>query len=745
MKHSVLLLLVCAISLFAGLAAAQTAPATTEPGPTIRATTTEVMLDVVVVDKHGKNVKSLKQGDLEVYEDGVKQPIASFRVAGARESQTQQSAAAATVPGTSQTSRPLRAVNLICIVYHNINPESRRTATEAVQEFLKNDLAPDTYIGMFRLADRLTPILAFTTDRDKVSQAAANAFNLSPLDFTNASVGVLTASPNMQTITITVTGSGAGTHGSAAMTTAGGEIANTVIAGADVSNAPGANALRGDQVTADRDFGNLTGGRAEDEINNLIKMLGGLPGRKTVLMITTGALTTGDPDKLQAMLSKATAAGVTLYPLDITGLTENSTASAANLKLNQVAGGSQTQGATGSKPGTMSSSTSGNTTTSTAVNLDAMKEKSRQGDTMEQGIRSSDTQASLRALAEGTGGFMIANTRDYKKPFTRIIDNVEAHYEVSYRPTADKYDGRLRKVEVKLLGKAAEYHAENRTGYFAMPDLKGSTALQPYETMGLGVLSMTPEPHAFDFHTAAFHFQNEGGGSRSTLYFELPAGVLKAAPGVNQTHVLHPSLLALVKDSTGQVVDKYSVDQPYYIPDDKLQAALALPIEYTHPVSLPAGHYTVETAVLDREAGRASTSVAQFDSPETKGAGLSSIMVIQRLEPADNPDPADPLVFMGKRLVPLLDNTLHAGSPYLLYFAVYPDRSNTEEPAAQVEISSGGKVLVPSTPLKLTPDGGVLRGLTRAPAQVGTYQVKVTASQGSSPATTQTLDYTVVK
>ena len=398
MKKSVLLLSVCAIPLFAGLAAAQTAPAA-EPGATIRATTTEVMLDVVVVDKHGKTVRNLKQGDLEVYEDGVKQPLTSFRMAGAHEALAQQ-AASATAPGTSQTSRPLRAVNLICIVFHNVDPTLRRTATETVQEFLKNEVPPDTYIGMFLLSDRLIPILSFTTDREKVAQMAANAFTLRPLNFNEASVGVLTANPNHMTISTVVTGSGAGTSASTTMAVTGGEIANTVITGADVSNAPGASLQRGDQVTGDRDFANLTGGRAEDELNNLIKTLGVLPGRKSVLLVTTGTLTTGDPDRLQAIMSKANASGVTLYPLDITGLTTTSTAGAANLKLNQVAGVSASQGA----PAAVGSNNR------TSTNLDTQKEQSRQGDTMMQGVAASDTQASLRALAEGTGGFMIANT-----------------------------------------------------------------------------------------------------------------------------------------------------------------------------------------------------------------------------------------------------------------------------------------------------------------------------------------------
>jgi VWFA-related protein len=746
MRQSAWWLPVCAISIFGGLATAQTAPnapPAAEPGATIRTTATEVMLDVVVVDKHGKNVRTLKQGDVDVYEDGVKQPVTSFRLVGARELPAAQTTApAARTAGTSEISRPLRAVNMVCIVYHNISPVSHRNAILAVQEFLKNEMPPDTYIGMFLLSDRLTPILGFTNDRAKVSQAAEHAFNLSPLDFTSASVGVLTANPNLQTITITGSATGGG---GASLTIAGGELANTVIAGADVTNAPGAERLRGAQVTENRDLAELTGARAEDQIDNLIKTLSALPGRKTVLMVTQGLLTTGEPERLQAMLTKAIANGVTLYPLDITGLTETSTAQAANLKLGAVANQSANQANVTTMQGTMSSSTSASgVITSTAINLDAMKEQSRQGDTLAYGVRASDTQASLRALAEGTGGFMIANSQDYAKPFARILDNVQAHYELVYRPTENKYDGRLRKIQVKLNGRAADYHVESRTGYFAMPDLKSSGALQPFEILGLSVLSSNPEPHAFDFHAAAFRFRNESANARAELYFELPGDALKAVAGADRTHEMHASLVALVKDSTGQVVDKYSSDQTYRLPDDKLKDLMAVPIEYTHPVNLPAGHYTVEAAVLDREAGRASTSVTQFDNAETKGFGLSGIMVIRRVDPVGKPDLGDPLAFAGKHLVPLLSSTLHSDTPYMLYFEVYPDRSSMKRLAAQVEVSSGGKVLE-SKPAKLTWDAGAWKALVEAPAQVGSYQVKVTASQGSLSAEAQTFQYTVVK
>ena len=56
-----------------------------ESATTIHATVNEVALDLVVRDKKGRLVKNLKPGDVEIYEDGVRQEIRSLRlVSGAR-------------------------------------------------------------------------------------------------------------------------------------------------------------------------------------------------------------------------------------------------------------------------------------------------------------------------------------------------------------------------------------------------------------------------------------------------------------------------------------------------------------------------------------------------------------------------------------------------------------------------------------------------------------------------------------
>ncbi len=696
-----------ALILLTSLAAAQ------NPLPTIRANASEVLLDIVVRDKHGKPVKNLKAGDVQIFEDGVRQDVRSFRFVAARETVRQEVSEAQPSPKAT-APRPLRAVNLICIVFHNLDPISRTLAIEATREFLKNDLPPQTYVGMFLLDDRLKPVQPFSNDRKALLQALNNVFMMRGLDFAMASEAVLTASPSQMTIS-TMVDMVAHTS-STNMTVSGGEVAGTVINGAEVNTGLGANAMRANQATERRDFSNINGMRETDKIINMVNLLGGLPGRKSVLLLTTGLATTGDPDRFQKILDKANGVELTVYAMDVSGLTHVSTSQAADIALGHVASVSRSQ--TGIDSG-----------------LSAAKEKSRQGDSMNDAVRNSDTQASLRALSEGTGGFLIANTNEFRKPFQHIVDDLDIHYEASYHPTSERYDGRLRTIEVKLA--RPDWRVESRTGYFAL-----SEGLQPFEIVGLAVLNTKPLPRAFEFRSAAYHFRD----SQSALSFELPGASLGATPHPDrQTHALRASLLALVKDSSGQVVDKYSIDAPYEIPDANLKAMQSSSVMFTHPINLPPGHYTMETAVIDREGGRTSTNLVRFDSPEPhNGVGVSSVMLIQRLEPATGPaDASDPLVVQGKRLVPFLASTLAADAKPFVYFAIYPDKTRTEKPKLRVEFQAEGQVLANQSYELPAPDAtGAIPMLIRAATHTGPCQLKIVVSQGTD-SVARTLSYTI--
>jgi VWFA-related protein len=706
-------LLFCLVAITVGSSRAQNA---TPPAPesTIRVTTTEVALDIVVRDKKGQQVKNLKPSDVEIYEDGVRQQVLSFRKVPGREEQHREAASKPEPQQAGSTSLPLREVNTVCIVFHNIDPVTRPHAVEVVKEFIKSNLPPETYIGIFNLNETLIPVHEFTKNRDELLQSTLNG---KALDFGRASEALLTASPNITTLNAQVNNA---TH-TATVTedTTGGELNNSVIMGADVSNSTGANRLRGDQVRERSDFANITGMHETDRIIALINQLGPLPGRKSVLLVTTGLTTTGDPDRFQKILNNANAHGITFYALDATEMSAmTDTAQSGKLAVTQMASVSQTQ---------------------SRMNNSAQvaRQGAKQGDDTISAVRTSDTQSSLRQLSEGTGGFLIANTNDFRKSFQQLADNLDAHFEAVYHPTSTKYDGRLRKIEVKLARNDLE--AESRTGYFAMPDLKGSGPLTPVEATGLAVLNADPRPHSFDFHIAAFHFQNDGANLRGTLAFELPGMKLGAtADPARKIHKFEVSLFALIRDSDGQVVDKYSIDQPYFIQDANLATVRATDQIYTHPVDLPPGHYTVDASVVDREGSQATAATAQIEIPAApKGVGISSLVVVEHVEAAKaQTDAADPLIFKGKHVIPMVEASVSPAKKSYVYFVVYPDKSNKEKPKIKVQFKTAGQVFAESTADLPAPDAtGTIPMFVAAVTRPGNCELQITALQGNESAT----------
>src|ERR1017187_3425457 len=213
-------LLVCLVAMTAGPGRAQDAtPAA--PGPTIRVTTTEAALDLVARDKKGRHAKNLKPGGVEIDEDGVRQQVLSFRMVPGREEQRREAESQAKPGQAATASVGLREVNTVCIVFHNIDPVTRPHAVEIVKEFIKNDLPPETYIGIFNLNETLIPVHEFTKNRDELLQSA---FTGKALDFSRASEALLTASPNIVTVNAQVNNA---THtASVSVDTTGGEVSN---------------------------------------------------------------------------------------------------------------------------------------------------------------------------------------------------------------------------------------------------------------------------------------------------------------------------------------------------------------------------------------------------------------------------------------------------------------------------------------------------------------------------------------
>ena len=259
------------------------------------------------------------------------------------------------------------------------------------------------------------------------------------------------------------------------------------------------------------------------------------------------------------------------------------------------------------------------------------------------------------------------------------------------------------------------------------------------DAVALAILSTTPLPHDFDFRLAAPRFRQQAAASEGVLVIEVPAKALTAtADPERQTSRIHLSLLALVRDERGTVSDRFSLDAPYNIPNAKLREVQASLITYTHPLRLPAGRYTVETAMIDHEGRQSSARVAEFLSPEPHtGIALSSAILVQRVDPAGSPqDAVDPLVFQGNRVVPLLAGRLGPGMKPAVYFVVYPDKTSAGKPELEVEFLSNGHPIASQKAELPSPDAsGAIPMMVGAAVLPGDCELRLTVKQGAGTAT----------
>ena len=182
-----------ALSFFLLLATLLTAQTPEDSGVTLKSSSHEVLLDMVVRDKHERLVRDLAAEDVAVYENGVRQQIKSFRLISGKEQLTyerQQAALAAKGPGTA-VAQTIRNINLVALVFHSMSPKGRDFAREAAIEFLNNDMLPNTYVAVFSLDARLNALQSFTNDKAKLTRAVTYASTGNYSEFAKTSNDVL--------------------------------------------------------------------------------------------------------------------------------------------------------------------------------------------------------------------------------------------------------------------------------------------------------------------------------------------------------------------------------------------------------------------------------------------------------------------------------------------------------------------------------------------------------------------------
>ncbi len=412
-----------------------------QSGYVLKVTTRLVTLDVIATDSHGNPVRDLKPEDLQIFEDRkTPQKIEHFeyfeKMKGAAASG--DSASAFHKPGNVISNQlPLDQLKVppTILLVDSLNttaPNQLQGRAHMIQ--LLRTLPPDTPIAIFALGSSLRILQDFTSDPALLRAALDRSLSGTTAQMDPA-LDTKSASNYIQDAT-------AGSGANQGLTAQIGEVQN----------------FEKEEYSQTLDL------RAKETLGamaQIAQFLSGIPGRKTLVWLSESfpLSIAPDPDtgnnpfggirdyseQVRLVANSLTDAQVAVYPMDVRGLQAQQSLSASQSI-------SQPQ-----------SRTAGN---------------SAAGRLHVEGVDLQQSQDTMDALAQDTGGKACKNSNDLAGCVMTALKDSSSYYEMSFYPQGVNWDGRFHKILVKTTrpGLKLSY----RRGYYAL-DASALAKKQPVE------------------------------------------------------------------------------------------------------------------------------------------------------------------------------------------------------------------------------------------------------------------------
>ncbi len=717
-RSAVLLL---AATIFVAAARAQT------PKSVIRKNVNEVMVDLVVTNRHGKVIKNLKPDQLELLDNGQTQKIDSFRLVSRSVHLT---GADLEKVGLSPALRP-QPFNLILFVYDRVTGGGRQLAKQASDDFLRRDFGPGDYGAVYRIDNVLYALSPVTHNQDVLEKAVKIAVGGTAQEYRQTSLTAQQEANQAQSDQAQALSEAQQAEMAIGTPAAGRGTAASSMVHAIFSQMI-ANSLQRSAAMAGED----QGWQSLTALRSLVDGLSLLPGRKEILYFSQWlGVNSNTVFVLRALIHDANRNHVAFYAIDPTGLSLQSSASEIAQTMQQAVGTSDQQVMAGGR-GAISSA---------EANLGNSEEN----------ISYSGRLTNLTQLAGSTGGFVAARTNDLNPFMGEIADDISSHYELTYQPTTAGTGG-YHAITIKVIGHP-HWIVRARKGYYATPQL--ANPIHGYDQPLLAALSMQPPPHQLAVDTGALVFP--AGGSFATVRLEtrIPLHDLDAAPTGAALAKRDPNLqgkdlvrcyvLQVIKDAHGRVVENYSRPFGFAVPPKslaKFESTATAP--FINTAFLPAGKYTVQTVVYQADPKKTTVVTRPLTVPAAGKVRVSSVVVLAGAVATKPPAKRaakqyDPLHYQNYQLVPNLSGQLEAGanpkSTVGFYFiaAVPP---GTHGATVQMSFAKNGTTFVrtPPSPLPAPDAQGRIPFVANIPLHIfpaGKYRVKITVQAAGASAT----------
>ena len=659
-------------------------------------------MDLVFRDKKGKAIRDVRPDEIHVLEDGVEQNLTSFRLIEGNNAEV-------IAPGTKTSPArvdPMREIRLVTLVFEGLDVEGKRFFRQALKDVL--DMAPEQnlYFSILTVDQKLHVIQPFTADHAALLKSVDRSMMWSFTQYENQSTEV---------------------KQSLKQSLSGGEpqLQSSPTGGASPAQVQGLvnyrmAKMQYDMIEAAEATDRAYNARATiDALMTLVRAQSQLPGRKVVLYFNPWLfIPEVVKEQYNNLVSTANRSNVSFYTVDPKGLVTWSQESSGRDSLNGATGeirSAQLRGGVG----------------------EVSTQQARAAETAEGALRSNPLMW-LRDLAQQTGGTAIAETNDWKAPLRTVMAEVRTYYEASYIPQIALYDGKFRKISIRV--DRPDVVAHTSSGYFALPQLKSGQQMNAYELPLLNSLSVTAVPSDVAFQVAAERFNDHGTKVEYMVTLEAPLKEMTFAPQPDQkTSMIDAALLAVLKNSSGEIVEKFSKDFAVQVALDKVDAYKEGNLVQTFRTELPPGSYSLEAALMDRNGKKIGVKKSAVTVPQPSNSlSMSDVVVVRRTDALKDNQISDAFYFPGGKVVPTLAHTLKGGPGNILpfYFTVYPDQAIKDAPKLTMSFYKEGQYLgAAEAQLPEAQRDGRIPYIANLPADKfspGAYEIHMGITQGSS-------------
>src|SRR5580700_8865037 len=363
----------------------------------------------------------------------------------------------------------------------------------------------------------------------------------------------------------------------------------TVGAGSDFADLASTSADEGDDsgsfAADDTEFNIFNTDRKLSALEDASKKLGAFPEKKALIYFSSGVGKTGveNQSQIKATTNAAIRANVNIYSIDARGMVMITGTKQASIKA-----------------------------------------------------AFQDSQETLTTLSADTGGKAMLDTNDLTMGIKQAQDDINSYYIIGYSPKNSADDGKMRRIDVRLVNKTMSAKLDFRKAYYANKTFAKFNASdkerQLEEALTLGdPVSELPLALEVDYFRVA----------KDRYSFPISVKIPGSAIGLQKKgakQVADIDFIGQVRDASGKLITGVRDNITIKLGEGDAAAIGRRNIQYDAvPLPLPPGTYSLRFLARENQSGKMGTFETKFTIPDLsaeKTLRLSSIIWSNQREAA---------------------------------------------------------------------------------------------------------------